>query len=203
MLVLGNGESRKDIDINRSDEIKIGCNAIHRDYRVRHLICVDRKMVNETIAANYNNDSLVYTRKDWFDSYSDYKNLRQVPSIPYVGMERADDPFNWGSGPYAVLQGALLARTHKTDKTIKLLGFDLYGTPDNTINNMYKDTENYELAFKKSVDPRYWIYQISKLIEEFTDLNFIIYTQDNWAIPTSWKKPNVVFDKTYNFVYNV
>lgn len=202
MLVIGNGESRKDIDISLSTDIKVGCNAILRDFHVRHLICVDRKMVNEAIQANYNENSLIYTRKDWFSSYSNYKNLRQVPELFYPGMERADNPFNWGSGPYAVLQGCLLARKHKTNKTIKMIGFDLYGTSQNTINNVYKDTDNYELSIKKPIDPRYWIYQIGKVFEEFSDLNFIIYTTENWPVPKSWKDKHIMFDKVSNFKYN-
>ena len=202
MLVIGNGESRQSINIDLSNEIKIGCNGILRDYRVRHLICVDRKMVNEALSAEYNKDSFIYTRKDWFATYAENKNLRMVPELPYAGSERADDPFNWGSGPYAVLQGAELARNHKTDKIIKMIGFDLYGTKENLINNVYKDTENYELSIRKPVDPKYWIYQISKVFEEFTDLQFVVYTKDNWTIPKSWKKRHVQFDKIDNFVYN-
>ena len=49
MLVIGNGESRKHIDVDAINDTKIGCNAILRDYLVEHLICVDRKMVREAI----------------------------------------------------------------------------------------------------------------------------------------------------------
>ena len=34
MLVIGNGESRADVDINKVKGTKIGCNAILRDYQV-------------------------------------------------------------------------------------------------------------------------------------------------------------------------
>ena len=36
MLVIGNGESRKHIDISKYDKIKVGCNAIFRDFYVNH-----------------------------------------------------------------------------------------------------------------------------------------------------------------------
>jgi len=40
MLVIGNGESRSGININSIDQVKVGCNAVYRDYKVDHLICV-------------------------------------------------------------------------------------------------------------------------------------------------------------------
>ena len=45
-LVIGNGESRRgiDLEIYRTTHTLIGCNAIHRDLVVDHLICCDRRM---------------------------------------------------------------------------------------------------------------------------------------------------------------
>ena len=120
MLVIGNGESRKGIDLNKHFDTKIGCNAVHRDYHVDHLICVDRRMVQQAIDANVNETSIVYTRSDWIDSYKNKQKVKQVPKLPYNGKERWDEPFQWGSGPYAVLLAAGLA------KEVKLLGFDLF-----------------------------------------------------------------------------
>ena len=70
MLVIGNGESRADIDIDSIKDTKIGCNAILRDYFVEHLVCVDRKMVREAIEANYKSN--IYTRKDWIEEFKAY-----------------------------------------------------------------------------------------------------------------------------------
>ena len=44
-----------------------------------------------------------------------------------------DEPFHWGSGPYAVLLATFLS------KYIKLIGFDLYGI-DGKLNNVYENT---------------------------------------------------------------
>ena len=65
MLIIGNGESRKNIDVDAINDTKIGCNAILRDYLVEHLICVDRKMVREAITAKYKSN--IYTRNNWID----------------------------------------------------------------------------------------------------------------------------------------
>ena len=121
MWILGNGESRLNVNIDNLPGDKIGCNAIHRDYSVNHLVCVDRRMMNEVIEAKTNLSTQIYTRQDWYSTYKKYGNINQVPKLPYKGKQRWDDPFQWGSGPYAVLLGA-----QETDKEIFLLGFDLY-----------------------------------------------------------------------------
>ena len=192
MLVIGNGESRASVNINKLNYTKIGCNAIHRDFKVEHLVCVDKPMLREVIDANYNEYAKVYTRKNNFSNYQHQKNIRIVSDLPYVGSERPDDPIHWGAGPYAVLLAAKL-----TTNDIHLLGFDLYGV-DNKVNNIYKDTTNYALAHKSAVDPRYWIYQIGKVFECFPDTRFVVHQLDNWVLPKVWKQSNVSLDNLNN-----
>ena len=196
MLVIGNGESRKHVDITKLNSTKIGCNAIMRDYSVEHLVCVDRRMVDEALKMQVNNYSLVYTRKDWFDSYKT-KRLRIVPELPYAGSERWDEPFNWGSGPYAILLAAKLSK----DMQVSVIGFDLY-SKDNRVNNIYKDTPSYDPKEKRAVDPRYWIHQISKIFEYFPDVQFTIYQEDGWQLPKAWKHTNISVDNISNVYYN-
>ena len=187
MLVIGNGESRKGIDLNKHFDTKIGCNAVHRDYHVDHLICVDRRMVQQAIDANVNETSIVYTRSDWIDSYKNKQKVKQVPKLPYNGTERWDEPFQWGSGPYAILLAAGLA------KEIKLLGFDLFSETKN-VNNIYKDTDGYNESTKNAVDPRYWIHQIGMVFKLYKKCNFTIYQKSNWSLPKAWKYTNVSVD---------
>ena len=47
MLVIGNGESPKGIDIHELQCEKVGCNAILPEIRVHHLVCCDKRMVTE------------------------------------------------------------------------------------------------------------------------------------------------------------
>ena len=49
MLVIGNGESRKSLDISTLKLPTVGCNAIFRDMKVDHLVCVDRRMIREAL----------------------------------------------------------------------------------------------------------------------------------------------------------
>lgn len=193
MLVVGNGESRKTVDINNYNCEKIGCNAIHRDYRVDHLICADMRMVNEALGNTFYKKSYIYTRQDWFVRYRLEPNIKMLPELPYKGTQRWDDPFHWGSGPYAVLLGAMLTK----NQTVKMLGFDLYGI-DNKINNVYKDTENYKKSASRAVDPIYWIYQIAKVFECYPNTIFKIYNKEDWILPEQWKKSNVILDKISN-----
>ena len=191
MLVIGNGESRKDINLNNQYDTKIGCNAIHRDCYVDHLICVDRRMVQQAIDANVNEASIVYTRSDWIDVYRNNQKIRTVPQLPYRGTERHDEPFQWGSGPYAVLLGA------KLSKEVSLIGFDLHSTT-NTVNNIYKDTKGYDAGTKRAVDPRYWIHQIAKVFEYYPKRKFTIYQTADWTLPNNWNLKNVSVDNINN-----
>jgi hypothetical protein len=188
MLVIGNGESRASVNINKLNYTKIGCNAILRDFKVDSLVCVDKRMLVEAVNSSYHKNAKVYTRKNLFVQHRLEKNIRMVPDLPYVGSERPDDPIHWGAGPYAVLLAAKM-----TTDDIHLLGFDLYGV-DNKVNNIYKDTTNYALAHKSAVDPRYWIYQIGKVFECFPDTRFVVHQLDNWVLPKEWKQSNVTVD---------
>lgn len=194
-LVLGNGESRKLVNLIKSDFSFIGCNAIYRDMSVDHLVCVDRRMVNEVINNRVNTTTKIYTRKDWLHFYYHNENIFEVPELPYNGTERWDEPFQWGSGPYAVLLGAL-----EFDE-VHLIGYDLY-SKTKLVNNIYKDTSNYDSSDKHSVDPRYWIHQISMVFQHFPKVTFKVYQEEEWNIPETWKYFNVSLDKISNMSYN-
>ena len=188
MYVFGNGESRTSINIDKLEGTKVGCNAIYRDYTMDHLICVDRRMVQESLDKDANEHSYIYTREDWVGRFN-APRVRSVPKLPYVGTQRWDEPFQWGSGPYAVLLAAKLCN----DRTVHLIGFDLHSTTD-TVNNVYKDTSNYDSSDKRAIDPRYWIHQIGMVFKYYTKINFIVHQNTPWQIPQVWKLLNVSVD---------
>ena len=194
--VIGNGESRSSIDIEKLDGPLVGCNAIMRDYKVDYLVCVDRRMVQEAINSNANDYSLVYTREEWHPQFKQHKRIRILPDLPYSGSDRWDEPFQWGSGPYAVLLGALKSKK----ETVHLIGFDMY-SDTSTVNNIYKDTRNYDRADKRAVDPRYWIHQIGKVFQCFPKTKFIVYNK-HIKLKESWIYPNVMVDTISNISYN-
>ena len=164
--VIGNGQSRQGLDINALQGEKIGCNAIVRDYFVDHLVCVDRKMVKE--ALDLKTQCVVYTRQDWFNKFQ--FPCVPLPDLPYKGYTKPDEPIHWGSGPYAVLIGAMFTKL----KEVNLIGFDLY-SKTKIVNNIYKGTDNYDPADKRPVDPRYWIHQISMVFTFFPKIKFLFF----------------------------
>ncbi len=183
IIVLGNGQSRQHLNLDSFTETKIGCNAIHRDHYVDQLVCVDRRMVQEALDSKYTGN--IYTRAEW-EHFFKHKPIKILPELPYKGSTRPDEPEQWGSGPYAVLLAALL------DDQISMYGFDLF-SPTPYVNNIYKDTPNYDSSKKSAIDPRYWIYQISKVFQCFPDKYFSVYNHATWSMPAEWHLANVEF----------
>lgn len=193
-LVIGNGESRQGINLSQFSQTHttIGCNALHRDFVPDYLICCDNRMVVEAMAARV---PKIYTRERYYRDHrkiAKNKNVFLVPDLPYQATQKQDQPEHWGSGPYAVLLACALGF-----QNIDLLGFDLYGI-DGKINNLYKGTANYAKKDYQSVDHSYWVYQIDKIFQSFSDRTFTIYKQDNWKIPREWTRNNVCFENILN-----
>ena len=189
VLVVGNGESRLNLDISSFQDSYdvIGCNAIHRETQTDHLVCCDKRMVEEAIISPNTEHTKIWVRPDWYRYFRKIKKdkrINLVPVLPYTGESKQDDPIHWGSGPYAVLLGANMY------STIMLVGFDLYGI-NGKINNVYKNTKNYHSSDANAVDYSYWVYQISKVFQNYPDKEFIIWNNPNWTLPNSWKLKNV------------
>lgn len=171
MLVIGNGESRLGLNIDGYERTKVGCNAIYRDHHVHHLICCDRRMVIEAQENNYK--GTLYTRSDWVEQF---KGVETVPHLPYKGNTRPDDPWHWGSGPYAVLLASRLCYEFK--QPVHLIGFDV--DMGDEVNNIYAGTKNYAEQGSRPIDPSYWIYQMNKVFEHSKDIQFIYYNNKPW-----------------------
>lgn len=191
-IVIGNGESRRGLDLNllKEKNVLIGCNAIHRECVVDHLICCDRRMVEEATSNPDTINTTIYVREDWFKYYRKIqkrKNIQQVPALPYTGERKQDHPDHWGSGGYALLLAATLRFAD-----VSLIGFDLYSKNDK-VNNIYKGTDNYSKPESQSVDYSFWVYQISKVFKHYPSVQFTIYNEAGWIMPSSWKFLNVQF----------
>lgn len=192
VVVIGNGESRNRLGLAvLKDKVTlIGCNAIHRDLSVDHLVCCDQRMVNEAVSNR--SISHIYTRPRYYNDFHralQKHSVKHLPELPYKGQLKADQPEHWGSGSYATLLAAQLQF-----KTVYMIGFDLYGN-NHLINNVYKNTANYVPAIKLAVDPAYWIYQGQKIFECYQNTVFKIFNTAEWLVPTEWNRPNVqVFD---------
>ena len=190
-LVVGNGESRRHVDISiYTDHILIGCNAIHRDLNVNHLICCDRRMAEEAVNNPDTKDTEIYVRDHWhhyFKKIRKNKNINLLPEVPTRGELKKDQGEHWGSGAYAVLVAAVLGYEEVT-----LIGFDLYPI-EHAVNNIYKGTVNYARIGAQAVDPSYWIYQIAAVFMYYPNTKFVIRNRPGWPMPTEWQKNNVEF----------
>lgn len=211
-VVIGNGESRSILDLEslRTTVTLIGCNAIHRDLLVDHLVCCDNRMVKEVVGRKKSRKlANIYTRERYFKDFKmidDSGRVKLLPELPYNGLLKPDQAEHWGSGPYAVLLAAALKF-----KCVYIIGFDLHGN-NHLVNNLYKDTPNYLSSNKPAVDPAYWIYQLKKVFAYHPDVQFKIFNFYNWACPSEWRLDNVtVFDinkfnielaKEVNTLYN-
>ncbi len=170
----------------------IGCNAIHRDHVCDKIVAVDRRMVMEIIENPSYKSIPVYTRPNWIDHFKKIPNITVVPELPYKGDQRWDDPWHWNSGPFAVLLACL-----ENPKTINLLGFDLYSS-DSKVNNVYKNTKNYDNSDRHAVDYSHWLHQLEKLFNCFPNIEFIQWQQENWQIPEKWINSKNLTFRTIN-----
>ena len=109
MLVIGNGESPKGIDINELQCEKVGCNAIFQRSAVHHLVCCDKRMVTEAYRKR------IQTRISTLEVIGKtYSGVNLVPELWYESEERIDQPWHWGSGDYAVLLASESANKNKS-----------------------------------------------------------------------------------------
>ena len=192
--IIGNGESRRGFDISPLKQFSsvIGCNAIHRDFVTEHLVCADQPMCQQAANA-VGKGTTIYTRDNWVNQFSMWPNVKKLPEVPYSGDKREDDPFHWGTGPYA----GVLGLTFKP-KAIFMLGFDLHPLEKDRINNMYTGSEGYRYI-KRPVDPRYWIYQFHKLMGySDPDTRWIVVNHNRWEMPEEWSQHGNVFQETYD-----
>lgn len=197
-LVIGNGESRRSIILNSDQFLTYGCNAAYRDFKVDKLFCYDKRMVIEFLTSDHDLSTIIYTKKEHVNALScmySYNLIRSFPDLPYIGINRPDQPKHWNSGQYALLNAA-----YDDNEEIFLIGFDLY-SKNSKVNNIYKDTANYSSSDSHCIDPSYWIYQNSKIFELFPHKKFYIVNELEWAFPDEWRFPNTEFLSLDNFKF--
>lgn len=169
--MLGNGTSRKSIDLNNIKEqgTVYGCNALYREFDPDYLVAVDTKMILEINKAGYQHSHKVWTNPN--------RAYHQMNGFNFFNPSKG-----WSSGPTALW----LASTHDT-QDIYILGFDYQGI-DDKLNNVYADTPNYKKSNERATFHGNWLKQTVITCQKFTEKRYIRVLGDNPFIPQEFSK---------------
>ena len=137
-FVLGNGESRRGIDINDLKEkgTVYACNAVYRTHQPHWLVAVDPKMMLEIAETDYVVHNKVYS--NYNKQYEKHQKLQNH-------VTWAKPSLGWSSGPTA-----LRLACEQGFKEIYILGFDYQGLKEDSknnifrLNNVFGGTRNYK-----------------------------------------------------------
>jgi len=166
-FVLGNGVSRKNIDLHALKQYGVvyGCNALYREFEPNYLVAVDVKMVLEINKAGYQHRNEVWTNPN--KSYAKIQNLNYF--YPSKG---------WSSGPTALW----LASQHWYEK-IYILGFDYKGLSDGQkFNNVYADSMNYKRSSESATYFGNWLRQTKNVVQEHKNIQYYrVITSENYC----------------------
>ena len=174
-FVLGNGESRKGIEINDLKEkgTVFACNAVYRTHRPHFLIAVDPKMILEIAETDY-----VVHNKVWSNFNAQYQKNEKI--MNHVNWFKPS--LGWSSGPTALR----MACEHGF-KEIYILGFDYQGHNQGkrfTLNNIFGDSRNYKRRNDEATFYGNWMNQTKRCLQDYQDIKF------HRVIPKGWFKPN-------------
>tara|TARA_B100001094_G_scaffold81286_1_gene77515 strand:+ start:22 stop:648 length:627 start_codon:yes stop_codon:yes gene_type:complete len=176
-FVLGNGESRKGIDI---DDLKergtvFACNGVYRTHRPDFLVAVDPKMILEIAESDY-----PVHNKVWSNFNNQYnKNQKIMDHINWL-----QPSLGWSSGPTA-----LKLACDQGHKEIYILGFDYQGHSEGNknnrfrFNNVFKDTRNYKKSNDEATFYGNWMNQTKRCLQDYKDIKF------HRVVPAGWFTP--------------
>jgi hypothetical protein len=173
-FVLGNGESRRGIEINDLKEkgTVFACNAVYRTHRPDFLIAVDPKMIFEIAETDY-----PVHNKVWSNFNAQYNKHPKI--LNHINWFKPS--LGWSSGPTALR----MACEHGF-KEIYILGFDYQGLNQGkrfTLNNIFGDTRNYKKRNDEATFYGNWMNQTKRCLQDFKDVKF------HRVIPKGWFKP--------------
>ena len=173
-FVLGNGESRRGIDI---DDLKqqgkvFACNAVYRTHRPDFLIAVDPKMIMEIAEGDYMINNKVYSNFN-----AQYNKNQKI--LDHCNWFKPS--LGWSSGPTALRLALDLGF-----KDIYILSFDYQGHKVGSgfkLNNMFGDTRNYKRKKDEATFYGNWMNQTKRCLQDFPDAKF------HRVIPKGWFQP--------------
>lgn len=152
ITIIGNGESRKNINVDKISGMKVGCNAIYLYHNVDLICAMDKfwkdKIVKEStiplLSRNINN--AFQTTLQIYDKV--WKNT----NCPYRG---------YCSGTTAL---DYICYTFKDD--IYLIGFDFDYT-GNTVNHIYKDTAFHPKSDRPAQNENIFLQETKQIVKRY------------------------------------
>ena len=177
-FVLGNGESRRGIDINdlKQHGTVFACNGVYRTHQPHWLIAVDPKMMLEIAETDYPEHIIVELNLN--NQYEKHQKL-----LDHVTWSRPS--MGWSSGPTA-----LKLACDKGFKEIYILGFDYQGHSEKQnksnrfkFNNVFKDTRNYKKSNDEATFYGNWMNQTKRCCTDYKDVKFHRVIPDGWFRP--------------------
>ena len=186
-FVLGNGESRKGIDI---DDLKakgtvFACNGVYRTHRPHFLIAVDPKMIHEIAETDY-----MLHNKVWSNFNEQYRKNQKIMDF----VQWFKPSLGWSSGPTALRMAC-----EQGFKEIYILGFDYQGHKDGQrfiLNNIFGDTRNYKRKKDEATFFGNWMNQTKRVIQDYPHIKF------KRVVPKNAFKPHdLEFFKNFKHVH--
>jgi len=158
-IIIGNGTSRKDIDLERlvGQGTIYGCNALYRDFDgYDHLVAIDDGMIEEI---KDNPKALIPPVDERYES-SDYNPFARRRSN--AGMNAMYEAIKAGHD------------------TLYCIGFDFFLEGDISVDNIYKDTQNYGPETHANMSDN-WnrVRYLDWFTSQFPEVNFVFVIPDD------------------------
>ena len=203
IFCIGNGESRKDIDLARLKKYGpiIGCNALYRDFIPDLLISVNASMIKEIKDSGFGNQFA--HMENIVDSKGKLKKVIIIDNYRMDGIGHISnypaffgEVSGWSSGSLSVL---VSLRIYLDVKRVFLIGHDFF-SDTKKINNLYKDTENYLGKNAQAVNGINWINELKQIFLDNPNINFFRVGRETDIIE-EWKEVNNVKLISLNEMY--
>jgi hypothetical protein len=190
-FVLGNGTSRKSIDLEKIKNIAkvYACNAVYRTFQPDYLVAVDVKMVLEINKAGYQHKNTVWTNPN--------KSYQRIKNLNFFNPSKG-----WSSGPTALW----LAAEHGYE-TVYILGFDYKGlSQGRLLNNIYADTANYKKSTDSATFFGNWMRQTIAVVKQNPETKFVrVIASDNYDPDelNTFDNYNTMFIEDFVKIFNI
>lgn len=178
-VVIGNGSSRKNYEINLLKNHRAGilgalavqtygCNALYRDFTPTFLVSTGTEISAEIANSGYCEDNIVYA------------NAEVVAAHPQKFYLVPQD-IHYDSGALAVYLACFDGHKH-----IYLLGFDNW-TGDGDNSNMYLETNCYGNSNQEPAH-NFWTTTLKHIMETYHEVQFTrVMPTSGWWCPEAWK----------------